>query len=217
MRTASYGLPRKCRENFPGRPSTQRRGSKRSKPLLDSSAVADLAADPITPEALGFLVRAASAAEGIEDDVPGLGRDLDRTGRDHGFQLVDARARLRITMAVWRGIVPEISEVQPFGVEVLSMPAIVFEVSSAMATARNWDANSVEDPRLALGKIEQRVMSWIELLSTRKSAFHRESDPVAEIQAFIQVGREVIGPAGQCIDKERPAGDQSSAAFVDPQ
>src|ERR1700741_5169782 len=90
------------------------------EPRLDVVAVVELTADPVAVMLLGGLVRGAAAAEGIEDQVTRLGGNEDRALGDHELQLVHTRADLELLVPVGRGVVPEVGEVQAFGVELIA-------------------------------------------------------------------------------------------------
>lgn len=58
------------------------------------------------------------------------------------------------------------------------MPTIILDVSTAMSTFRNRQANTVKGLRYSLRKIKQSVMSRIQLLSPWEGSLHGESNPM---------------------------------------
>ena len=105
---------------------------RRIHALYDVLAVGELGTDPITMKRRrGFVARAA-AAEGIHHQLVRVRGDLEATGSDHRLQLIDMPPCLELRMTRGRGVLPEIRQVQTFGIEVLAMAAIILDVAAAM-------------------------------------------------------------------------------------
>lgn len=119
-------------------------------------------------------------------------------------------------MAIGRGVVPEVSKIEPLWIEILTVSAIVLQISPAMAARRHRDTDAVEYARPALREVNQGIMRRIKLLPPRKGALHRESDPVTKLHWAVQMCGEMIGPSWKGVDEEGSARNKGPATFVNP-
>src|SRR6185369_3476041 len=107
-------------------------------------------------------------------------------------------ACLELPMTGGRGIFPEVREVQAEGVQILPVPPVVLHVLPAMAAGRYRQPHPVKDGGLALGEVEQGVMSRIQLPATGERSLHREGDPMAEEHPLLfKVTGEAKAPERQ--------------------
>ncbi len=120
-------------------------------------------------------------------------------------------------MPRWRRVVPKVRQIQTERVQELAVPAVVLHVPAAMAALRDWEAHPIKVRRVALSKIQQRIVRWIKLSAAREGSLHGNRDPMPECHfASFEVSSEMECPSGHVIDKDRTPRLQNPNALVNP-
>src|SRR5260370_27222685 len=117
--------------------------------FLDRRAIVDVANEPAAFQALRNVGCYAASSEGVANQIALVGCQLDDAFEDDWRQFV-RRPILVLAVAHRRYIVPDIGEVQAFGVQVLLMPAIILNVLSAMAARLDRSPHQIAVERAGL-------------------------------------------------------------------
>src|SRR5579863_1090672 len=105
--------------------------------LLDRIAIVDVSDYPPAPQTLGNVSRHATAGKRITDEIPGVGGEFDYPFQDDRSQFV-RRTSFVLLMPDRRHIIPNIREIQAFGIQVLLVTPIVFDIFVAMPALLHW-------------------------------------------------------------------------------
>ena len=184
--------------------------------FADMRRVVELRAYPVAVQSFRCLVGGASASERIEDDVSRTGRNQDGPFGYHRLQFVHARPDLEFRVAVGRGVRPEIRQIHPRGVHLVSMASIVPDFTAAVPAGLDRQAELVEYARRAAGMVEKGIVRRIELLPAWPGAFHGQRNPVPEVEPLSHDRSELHCKLRRGVEKERSARFQDTAALEDP-
>ncbi len=188
-----------------------------TKPLANGNARDDLAPDPAASKSLCRLERRPASTEWIENHVPLVRRDLNAATRNHWLQLIDVPARLELLVPSRGRVLPEISEVEAKGIQILPVSSIVLDVLAAVSAGWHWEANMVENLGFALREVQKSVVCGIELSAAWKSPLHRQRDPVAKEHPLIfNMTRKVKAPPREYVDKKSTSGFEYTNRLIDP-
>src|SRR5216684_2274902 len=133
----------------------------------------------------GSFVRRSTASKRIQDNLVRVRRDLETSRGDHRLEFVDVPSRFEFGVTRRRRILPKVCEVQSLRVEILFMAAVVFDITATVATCGNGQSHMVKRLGLTFCEVKQRVMGGIQFSPARKSALHRERDPVSKHHSFV--------------------------------
>jgi len=116
------------------------RGRKRvilSNPFANVGGIVQFRSNPVSVVFLGSLVRRSAAAEWVKYDVSWFGRNKDSAFGDDEFQFVDPGTNLKLAVAVWRRVSPEVGQINTLGVHLVSMSSVILDFSPAMPASFN--------------------------------------------------------------------------------
>ena len=100
-------------------------------------AIVQFHSKPIAIICLRSLVRRTAAAKRIKNQISRICGDANRSLGDHKLQLVNTGPDFEFLMAIWRCVIPKISEIEALRVQLVPMPPVILDLSSAMTAFLN--------------------------------------------------------------------------------
>lgn len=161
------------------------------KPGSDVVAIVKLCTYPIPMVQFRRLIRRASTAERIKNDVVRLGRNQDCPFGNDEFQFIHSRPDFEFLVTIRRGVLPEVRQIETRWIEFVPVAAVILQLLTTMATSGNGNPNPVEDLRSSARVVEQGIVCRIEFAAARVGPLHRERNPVPKREALIKIPGEV--------------------------
>ena len=146
-------------------------------------AVVQLDADPISPVFLRCLKSRSAASERIQYQIFWVGGNQYRPLRNHQLEFIDIDtwSYLEFLVPIWRGVVPEIGEIQTVGIQFVPVSSIVSDFLPTVATGHDRNAQTIEGLGFPLGVVEQSIMRRIQSLPTDSLAAIAAANPPFDI------------------------------------
>ena len=107
-------------------------------------------------------------------------------------------------MANWADIIPHIAQIDSFLLNNALVPPVILHVRAAFSASYWLKFRSTKNGRVALCVIKQGVVSGIEPLAPNKCVLHAHSDPMPEMEEFIEQTCKLAGYAGKMVDVQSP-------------